>query len=299
VRREPPITHIIELLRGLSQMKIRVKGLTSLLMACLFVIASFSGVILYLTPQGRVANWTNWSILGLDKHEWGAVHINTCFLMLVVAILHWVWNWKVFWSYIKRRTGELNLKREMLAAVIISAGVVAGAIVQVPPFSTVMAWNDQIKAYWANQQPAGPAPHAEDFGVGRFSQMVGLTTEEVTQALKQAGYEVENSEMTISELADQKGVAPSDVFRAIESHSPKPLRMGGGNGRGPGMGQGRGMGRGMGGGMGRGMGGGMGMGRGRMGAEHAPHDADSVPVGHGPGTEDAAAGPSQADQETE
>jgi hypothetical protein len=60
-------------------MQLRIKGLTSLAMACLFLIVSFSGIILYMTPQGRVANWTNWTLLGLGKHDWSAVHINACF----------------------------------------------------------------------------------------------------------------------------------------------------------------------------------------------------------------------------
>ena len=51
-----------------NAMKFRTKGFVSLLLALTFLVASFSGVILYLTPRGRVANWTGWTMLGLDKH---------------------------------------------------------------------------------------------------------------------------------------------------------------------------------------------------------------------------------------
>ena len=67
-------------------MKFRTRGFVSLLLALTFLVASFSGVILYLTPRGRVANWTGWTMLGLDKHEWGAIHINACLLVLVIAV---------------------------------------------------------------------------------------------------------------------------------------------------------------------------------------------------------------------
>jgi hypothetical protein len=85
-------------------MKFKTKGFISLLLACCFTVAAFSGVILYMTPRGRVANWGGWTMLGLGKHEWSALHMNACALVLVIAAWHLVMNWRVFWSYIKRRS---------------------------------------------------------------------------------------------------------------------------------------------------------------------------------------------------
>jgi hypothetical protein len=51
--------------------KLQIKGFTSLLLAVAFLMLGFSGVILYLTPRGRVANWTGWTMLGLDQQGKG------------------------------------------------------------------------------------------------------------------------------------------------------------------------------------------------------------------------------------
>jgi len=222
-------------------MKFRTKGFTSLLLACCFAVAGISGVVLYVTPKGRVANWTNWNMLGLDKHEWGAVHINVCLLLLIIGGVHLVLNWRIFLSYIKRKAAGLNLKVEMAAAVLITTGIVAGTLFQVPPLTSTMTLNEKIKAYWEQRAPSGPAPHAEEFSVVRFAGNVGLSVDDVTTALRQEGFAVEDPEVSIGELAKQNGIAPSDVYLAVKKHFPEAtgdLHAGEGRGLGLGLGQG-------------------------------------------------------------
>jgi hypothetical protein len=279
--------------KGKVLMKFKFRGFISLLLACCFLVASVSGIVLYVTPKGRVANWTNWSMLGLDKHGWSAVHMNACLLVLVASGVHLVLNWRVFTSYIKRKSAGLNLKLEMATALLMTTIVVAGTVLDAQPFRSTVALNETIKAHWERQAPAGPAPHAEEFSVAVLASNIGLSLEQVTTALEREGFDVGSSDRSIGQLAAKSGVAPSDVFAAIQKHYPNSAvgppglgrgrGMGGGPwrpsdgaeaghlttldsegdheafGRGPGRGQGRGLGR----GQGRGARGpGMGMGRG-------------------------------------
>jgi len=55
----------------LSRKGFNWRGFTSLLLAAGFLILAGSGLVLYASPRGRVANWTDWEVLGLTKHEWG------------------------------------------------------------------------------------------------------------------------------------------------------------------------------------------------------------------------------------
>jgi len=58
------------------------KTFTSFLLVLTSFSLVFSGVILFLSPRGRVAHWTDWALMGLGKEEWGAVHI----LMAIVFL---------------------------------------------------------------------------------------------------------------------------------------------------------------------------------------------------------------------
>ena len=139
-------------------MGFRLRGFTSLLLTWCFLVLSVSGVMLYFTPRGRVANWTGWTLMGLDKGQWQAVHMNLAAVFLIVTGLHLYLNWQVFWSYIKRRSAGLNLKLEMAVALLLTAVLVAGTIYDLPPLTTLSAWNETIKNSWEAQSPQSPAP---------------------------------------------------------------------------------------------------------------------------------------------
>ena len=66
-----------------------------------------SGVILYISPPGRVANWTDWRMIGLTKRGWQNQHVIFGFAFLILSLFHLFFiNWKAFLSYLKSKTNE-------------------------------------------------------------------------------------------------------------------------------------------------------------------------------------------------
>ena len=51
------------------------RSLIAFLVTWAFLVLMVSGIVLYLVPQGRVAYWVHWSLAGLDKEQWAAVHM--------------------------------------------------------------------------------------------------------------------------------------------------------------------------------------------------------------------------------
>lgn len=235
-------------------MKIKSKGLTSLALACTFVVVATSGAALYISPKGRVANWTGWTLGGLTKRQWESLHLNMCIMMLAIVVFHLFFNWRVFWTYIRRRASGFNLKLEMATAVVVTTLVVVGTIVRVPPLTLPTAWGERIKAYWEHATPAGPAPHAEEQPLGRFARNMGLIPEDVVVALQKDGLELDDPHITVAELAERNHMTPAEIFAAIDKHFPEAASQtspGAGPGRGFGQGRGQGSGTGQGSGMGK------------------------------------------------
>jgi hypothetical protein len=238
---------------------------------------AFSGALLFFTPRGRVANWTDWTMLGLGKEGWAALHINNSVLFLLVAAFHIYLNWSMLWGYMKKKASmAVNLKWELASAVVIAGIVLSGTIYAVPPFSTIMVWHDDIKNYWEGWAARAPVPHAEEYTLGEFSQVIQVSLADATDALTKEGFTVQGPGQTVGALAEQKGAAPNEVLAAIQKHFPTA-------GSGPGRGRGRGMGPGA----------GSGWGPGRQTGEHSPGDgaehgarhgeSDGMGAGHGMG----------------
>jgi hypothetical protein len=214
-------------------MKFRTRGFVSLLLALSFLVAVVSGSVLFMTPRGRVANWTDWTMGGLTKHEWAALHINACLLMVIEAGIHLLLNWRVFWSYIQKKSAGFHLKWELAASILVTGAVVAGTMYEVPPLTAMAAWNERIKDYWEGATPQVPAaavaeeiPAGPGGGRGRGTGREGAASH-------------------------GEGNSPSAGHAAVGAAGDLATF-----GQGPGPG-GRGM------GMGRGLGGGRGLGRGR------------------------------------
>ncbi|MBN1910510.1 MAG: DUF4405 domain-containing protein [Pirellulales bacterium] len=216
--------------------RFRLRSFTSLLLAVTFLVLGVTGIGLYFTPKGRVAHWTGWTLLGLGKEEWAGLHTNFALLFLIVAGIHWFLNWNLFWSYIKARKGRgVDRVAEITVSVLIAVVCFLGSVYMIPPLSTIIWGRGEMESYWENRSPKPPAPHAEDFKLGRFADSIGLTLDQVKEALQKEGYKVPDDSVTVGQLAKEHGRVPCDVLAAVQKHFPaagrKPDRQGKGKGR--------------------------------------------------------------------
>jgi hypothetical protein len=113
------------------------------------LIEIISGIVLYIVPIGRIANWTNWTLLGLTKQDWAAVHTIFGYFLLIIIGMHLYFNWRIivhfFWNKVH---SAFNLKREFAVAIIVTLLVLVGTIWHVPPFSSVMEVGREVKRSW-------------------------------------------------------------------------------------------------------------------------------------------------------
>ena len=139
-----------------------IRRTVSLTAALAFVVMVLTSIILYIVPQGRVAYWADWRLMGLSKTQWGAVHINMGLLFLIALGLHVYYNWKPLTQYLKDRarnwkvfTPEFNLAA--LVVGVFTVGTLAGW----PPFATILVIQDGIKDAAAEKYGEPPYGHAE------------------------------------------------------------------------------------------------------------------------------------------
>ena len=212
------------------QKRFNWRGFFSLLLFGSFSLLTFSGIILYVKPKGRVANWMGWTLLRLGKEEWSSVHITLSLLVLIASGFHLYYNWSVFWRYIKRKSEvAFNLKLEMCLAILLCVITFFGTLYGIPPFSTIIQWNDDIKKYWEAQAAVPPILNAEELTLATLAQEIAMPLDDVVVLLQDAGIEVEDTSMKIKALAVQNNMTPKEIFAIIQPESHKPK--GGGRGR--------------------------------------------------------------------
>jgi hypothetical protein len=200
-----------------------------------FLALAVSGIVLYVAPPGRIANWSVWQLLLLSKAQWQAMHTIVALLFLVAAGFHIYFNWKVLVAYVKSKlqTG-IRMKRELAAASLAGAAILAVSIAGVPPFGTVMDVGEDIKNSWSTASSEPPVPHAELMTVAKLSEAVKIPTDKALANLEQQGIKAAQPTMTVQQIADEHGLTPQQVYQKIQSADAKPkvsLAEGGGWGR--------------------------------------------------------------------
>lgn len=195
----------------------KVTSLTALISFALLILTS---IILYIVPAGRVAYWANWTLWGLSKEQWGEVHINLGFLMLIAMILHVYYNWQPMISYLKNKKRQFRLFTiDFNISLIVTLVVFFGTLAGIPPMSTVIHLGAEIseKANLFYGEP--PYGHAELSPLADFAYKVKADLEESLEKLKSAGIDVADTNEAVGKLAERNGVSPQKIYEIIRPES--------------------------------------------------------------------------------
>lgn len=211
------------------------KAFTSFLLMVAFIVSLISGIMLYVSPPGRIANWTNWQILGLSKTQWTSFHIVFITLFIITGIFHiFYFNWTPFWSYINRKTKPgIYYKKEFLIAIAISLILAIGTWAKIPPVISVVDLGDYITDSWETKGEQPPEAHAELLTIGEFSEKIAQPLETVMNILKNKGYAPYGAEQSLENLAKTYNIAPIDIYNLFKEKAEEAgmVSTGGGYGK--------------------------------------------------------------------
>lgn len=197
---------------------ISFRRFTSLSITLSFLIMSYTGIILFLAPKGRVANWTNWQLLGLDKTQYTNLHVTFMVLFLLGIIFHMYLNWSSLLNYLKNRVRTFSLlTKEFLFAFGINLLFVLGTLYYWTPFDQFLDFQDDLKAMWEKKVDKAPYNHAELSTLEEFAQKMGRDVSTMIAELNAKKLRGIESTKTIHQIAKENGKSPAQIFDIINT----------------------------------------------------------------------------------
>ena len=199
----------------------KLRRLVSLVLFLSFLVLLLTSIVLYVTPQGRVAFWADWRMLGLDKEQWGNLHINLGLLFLVTGIWHTVYNWRPILIYMGRAAAKVGKGsgRELWLASLICLFFVAGTLFGLPPLSLPLNLNAKIKDRSALDLGMPPYGHAELSSLQEFALRTKLDLDKSLDYLRDAGVVVAGKKQTLQDIAKVNQTSPQKLFQIMRPKS--------------------------------------------------------------------------------
>jgi hypothetical protein len=152
------------------------RAFVSMMMIAFLVAFTVSGVALFVAPSGQMATTIGWTLIGLGKGQWEALHIAFGFLWIPLAVVHLVINRRVVSGYLRDRARKAFVwRRELLAAVVVTVSLAVASIRDSPPVAQLMAFEERFTDVWAARSPdvvalpRGAGAAAQGGGVGRHA----------------------------------------------------------------------------------------------------------------------------------
>jgi hypothetical protein len=209
-----------------KRLDIQLRAVVSLVTAWGFLVMSLTGFVLYIEPHGRVAYWCRWTLLGLGKEQWDAVHVVASVLFVLAGAVHLAFNWRTFVRFLWRRIdGAGRLRRELGISVAVILVVVASAIGHFPPLGYLIDLNEWAKESWVSG-PADDPPfgHAEMHSLTSFARKMNLDLDAALPALEASGITVSSPEQTLDEISRINQITPAELYGELRPHEAASRR---------------------------------------------------------------------------
>lgn len=205
-----------------NEAKFNKRAFVSVLTTLSFILLAISGFVLFITPPGRVANWTGWQFMGLTKIQWGSMHIWFSLTFFAVSLFHIYFNWRALLNYFKNRISRnFGMRLEWVAALLLCVLVYLGTLFEAPPFSSLIAFNDSIKNSWEQEDQRAPIPHAELLTLAELATEAKVELDAILSSLKQKGISDSSPESIVGDLAKTHNMTPAELFDLVLDNNQK------------------------------------------------------------------------------
>jgi len=198
--------------------KFNWRAFLSVYMVFSFIIMVSSGLILFIAPPGRIAHWTELTILGFSKNQWQAIHTIFTFLFVIAGSLHIYYNWKPILAYFRTKMKQkIKLRKELMFSALFSLIVFSLILANVPPFKTVMDLGEEFSDSWSDEESEPPVPHAEEMTLLEFAQVTNSDVADIVKNLKSNGVLNANENSIIKALAEENNTTPQQIYSKVNS----------------------------------------------------------------------------------
>ena len=177
-----------------------LKKTTSLTLAFSGLVMLVTSIVLYLGPAGHVGHFCPWTCMGLSRHHWGVLHLNSGILFCLVMLVHTWLNWSVLLAYVKKRTPK-HAKMPLAVSLVLTIYVCVGGYYELPPMGRLIGIARACRMSSIQEFGSPPYGSAADYPVAHIARYMGWNPKQSIANLTANHILVQSSKQSLADLA--------------------------------------------------------------------------------------------------
>ena len=180
------------------------------------LILAFSGIVLYIRPEGSIAKWVGWSFIGLDKKGWEGLHAVYAVFFIILALFHISYNWKVLIHYLKRHISKsIKLRNEFISSLVIILLLSLAVVMRWRPFWKIAEWRSTLKKSDAHFKTKPPISDFAEKKLSEVAQALHLSTEELMGKMRQLKLVIDSPNDNLADVAGRNKSTPEEIYMLL------------------------------------------------------------------------------------
>lgn len=186
-----------------------------------FMVMMFSGIVLYIAPEGSLSRWIGWSVFGLSKTQWEQQHTIFSYLFVIFSVFHiFKINWTIFWSYFFVKRFKFIYWREIFIALFISIIFFAGTLADIRPFNYVMKFGDNVSESFGENIKRPDIPDPEKLTLEQFAnQVCNISYDNLYEILQKHQLVNDGKNQTIQNFCSANDISPEEFYQLLNNES--------------------------------------------------------------------------------
>jgi hypothetical protein len=190
----------------------------SLTLLFVFLGLLLSGVVLYVAPEGSLARWIDWQVLGLDKAAWESLHTTLSFLFVLATLFHILWINGTLLVYYFRQHKYGRLPIELLSSIVFFAALLFLSVGRYRPLHALYEGGNYLSDTWERDVVR---PELDEAARLPFREVVAflahpVSFKEAKSDMDSLGIEVDNEELPFREVAAANDLSPEALYRKLQ-----------------------------------------------------------------------------------
>jgi hypothetical protein len=184
-----------------------------------FLLMAFSGVVLFIAPEGSISRWIGWSVLGLSKKQWEHQHTIFSYLFIAFAIFHiFKINWQLLLSYLKSEKFSLSNSKEIFLVLVITIIVFSGTLNNIQPFKWIIDSGSNISERIGESAEIPSISNPEKLNLEQFAnEVLIISYENLVNFLESEGFNSISKEITIEDFCNQNNIIPAELYKKLKN----------------------------------------------------------------------------------